>query len=280
MLNILWQELRARKWTILIWGLALSFFPIVYVGLYPSFAGQLADFQEILDLELYQALGITGMATFEDYMASTVNNLVPVILAIYAVLTGTAALAGEEEDGRLEMIVALPIPRWQIVTVKAVAIGLSLLGIMALAAGGAALTLASISSQVDTAATPWGVFTNLLSAWPLEMAFAMIALFLGAFCPTRRISLALAGLFVAASFLGNNLTGMVNSLESIQGLFLFHYYDATADAILNGQAWSDILILLAVALVAFGLAVFFFGRRDITVGQWPWQRGHVPATAG
>jgi ABC-2 type transport system permease protein len=279
MLNLLWQELRARKWTILIWGVALSFFPIIYVGLYPSFADQLAGFQDILDLELYQALGITGMTTFEDYMASTVNNLIPVILAVYAVLTGTAALAGEEEDGRLEMIVALPIPRWQIVTVKAVAIGLSLLGIMALAAGGTALTLISIQSQVDTAATPWGVFINLLSAWPLELAFAMIALFLGAFAPSRRIALSLAGLLVAASFLGNNLIGMIESLQSLQWLSLFHYYDATADAILNGQAWSDILILLAVALVFFGLAVFFFGRRDITVGHWPWGRGRVPASA-
>jgi ABC-2 type transport system permease protein len=279
MLNLLWQELRARKWTILIWGVALSFFPIVYVGLYPSFADQLAGFQDILDLELYQALGITGMTTFEDYMASTVNNLIPVILAVYAVLTGTAALAGEEEDGRLEMIVALPIPRWQIVTVKAVAIGLSLLGIMALAAGGTALTLISIQSQVDTAATPLGVFINLLSAWPLELAFAMIALFLGAFAPSRRIALGLAGLLVAASFLGNNLIGMIESLQSLQWLSLFHYYDATADAILNGQAWSDILILLAVALIFFGLAVFFFGRRNITVGHWPWGRGRVPAVA-
>jgi ABC-type transport system involved in multi-copper enzyme maturation permease subunit len=72
---------------------------------------------------------------------------------------------------------------------------------------------------------------------------------------------------------------MIESLQSLQWLSLFHYYDATADAILNGQAWSDILILLAVALVFFGLAVFFFGRRDITVGHWPWGRGRVPASA-
>jgi hypothetical protein len=30
-------------------------------------------------------------------------------------------------------------------------------------------------------------------------------------------------------------------------------------------------------LAAFGLAVFFFQRRDITVGAWPWQRGKMPA---
>lgn len=278
MLNLFWQELRARRTGILIWGLALCFFPVVYVSLYPSFADQLAGFQDILDLALYQALGIS-MGSFEEYMASTVNNLVPLILAIYAVTAGTATLAGEEEDGRLEMIVSLPMPRWQIVTAKAIAVGVALFLILVIAAGGAALTFAAIQSQVETEVTPLGVFTNLLAAWPLEMAFAMISLFLGAFCSTRRIAAGLATLIVIGSYLGNNLTGMIDSLEPFEWLFLFHYYDATADALLNGQSWSDMLVLLAVALVAFGLAVFFFGRRDITVGHWPWQRGRLPKAA-
>jgi hypothetical protein len=38
-----------------------------------------------------------------------------------AVAHGTGTLAGEEDSGRLELIVALRIPRWQIVAVKALA---------------------------------------------------------------------------------------------------------------------------------------------------------------
>ncbi|MEZ4518916.1 MAG: hypothetical protein R3C44_19555 [Chloroflexota bacterium] len=110
------------------------------------------------------------------------------------------------------------------------------------------------------------------------MAFAMISLFLGAFCSTRRIATGLAILTVLGSYFGNNMTGFIEALEPLKGLFLFDYYDASADALLNGQAWGDVLVLLAVALVAFLLAVFFFGRRDITVGAWPWQRGRVPAS--
>lgn len=278
MLNLLWHELRSRRTAILLWGLGLSFFPIVYVGLYPSFADQMAGFQEILDLAIYQALGIS-MGSFEEYMASTVLNLVPVILSVYAVASGTATLAGEEEDGRLELIVALPIPRWQIVMVKAIALGIALFLILVLVSGATALTMVVIGSQVETAVTPFGVFTSLLASWPLVFAFAMLSLFLAAFCPTRRIASGLAALIVIASYLGNNLTGMIDSLEPIKGLFLFNYYDASADGLLNGQDPVNMLILLVVALVAFGLAVFFFGRRDITVHMWPWQRGRVPASA-
>lgn len=278
MLNLLWQELRARRTAILLWGLGLSFFPIVYVGLYPSFAEQMAGFQEILDLAIYQALGIS-MGSFEEYMASTVLNLVPVILAIYAVSNGTGTLAGEEEEGRLEMIVALPIPRWQIVTVKAVALAIALFLILVIVSAATAITLIAIGDQIETPVTPLRVFTSLLAAWPLVTAFGMISLFLAAFCPTRRIATALATLLVIASYLGNNLAGMIESLETIQGLFLFHYYDASADGLIQGQTWGNIAVLLAVAGVAFLLAVFFFNRRDITVHTWPWQRGRAPATA-
>jgi ABC-2 type transport system permease protein len=275
MLRLFLQELRFRRGGIIGWGLGLCFFPVVYVGLYPSFADQMENFYEILDLAIYKALGIS-MASFEGYMASTVTNLVPVILCVYAVLNGTGTLAGEEDNGRLEMIVALPIPRWQIVAVKAVALGIALGLILAISGAGAALTLTSIKSQVETVVTPGDLYLRLLAAWPLAMAFGMISLFLGTFSPSRRIASMIATAVVLVSYLGSNLTGMITSLESIENLFLFHFYDATAEALVKGQEVSNILVLLAVAVVVFGGAVLFFQIRDITVGAWPWQRGKLP----
>jgi ABC-2 type transport system permease protein len=275
MLRLLLQELRSRRGAIIGWGLGLCFFPVVYVGLYPSFADQMGSFQEILDLPIYQMMGIS-MASFEGYMASTVTNLVPIILCIYAVINGTGTLAGEDDNGRLELIVALPIPRWQIVTVKAVALGVALFLILTIVSAGAALTFVTIESQVETAVTPTDVFFSLLAAWPLAMAFGMISLFLGAFSASRRTAAMLATVIVIASYLGSNLTSMISSLEAIEKIFLFHFYAATAQALEQGQQAGDMLVLLIVALVAFGLAILFFQWRDITVGAWPWQRARAP----
>lgn len=273
--KLLFQELRFRRNSVIIWGLALCFFPIVYVGLYPSFADQMAAFQEMMDLAIYQALGIS-MSSFESYMASTVTNLVPLILSIFALSNATGTLAGEEDDGRLELIVALPIPRWQIVTVKALAVGISLIVILMIVGAGGALTLLGIENQIETSVTAWDVFLSLLASWPLVMAFGMISLLLGTVTPNRRIASMAATFLVIATYLGNNLAGMVESLESIEFIFPFHYYDATAQGITQGQQTGDVLVLLGIALAAFILAVIAFGRRDITVGAWPWQRGSVP----
>ncbi len=275
MRSLLLQEFRSRRNAVIGWGIGLCLFPVLYVGLYPSFADQMENFYEILDVPFYQAMGIS-MASFEGYLASTVTNLMPLILCIYAVINGTGTLAGEEDSGRLELIVALPIPRWQIVAVKAAALGIALLLILTIAATGASLTLVAIGSQVETMVTPVDLFFSLLAAWPLAMAFGMISLFLGAFSPSRRTAAMLATVAVIASYLGSNLAGMISSLEAIQKFFLFHFYEATAEALENGQQIDNTLVLLAVALVALGLAGLFFQIRNITVGAWPWQRGRIP----
>lgn len=275
MFRLLVEELRFRRGGILGWAFGLCLFPIVYVGLFPSIAEQMSSFQEIQDLAIYQAMGIR-MGTFEEYMASTVTNMVPLILAIYAVVNGTGTLVGEEDDGRLELIAALPIPRWQIVAVKAVALGVALLVILAAVSTSAALTLSSISGQVDTTVAPWDVFMSLLSSWPLVMSFGMVSLFFGAFSPNRRIASTLAMVVVLVSYLGNNLAGLIDSLEPFRKFTVFYYYDATAKGLVEGQPMGDLAILVAVAAVVFGAAVVVFQRRDLTVGVWPWQRGRMP----
>lgn len=275
MLRLFLQELRFRRNAIIGWAIGLTFLPAIYVGIYPQFAQDLADMQDILDLPIYQALGM-NFGTFEDWIASTVINIVPILVSIYAVIDGTGTLAGEEEAGKLELIVALPISRWKIVTVKALAHGLALLLILLLVAITTTIVFISIQAQVETNLVATDVLWSLLYTWPIVFAFGMIGLFLGAFAPRRRIAALIATVVVIASYFGSNLSSQVSTLETLQPFFLFHYLDSTANLFENGPQTSDLLTLLGIALVAFLLAVVFFQIRNITVGVWPWQRGKIP----
>lgn len=275
MFRLLMQELRFRRNAIIGWAIGLSFFPAVYVGIYPQFEAELEGMQAIMELEIYQALGMS-FATFEDWMASTVINIIPVLVAIYAVINGTGTLAGEEDDGKLELVVTLPIPRWQIVTVKAIALSLALLIMLLLQGVVSAAVFLAIEDQITaTSLAGSDVFWAMVSAWPVVVAIGMISLFLGTFMPTRRLAALFGTAVVIISYFGSNLAGQVSNLESIQPFFLFYYFDATATAFTEGPQVSDVLVLMGVALVAFFLAVLFFQRRDITVGAWPWQRGKI-----
>jgi ABC-2 type transport system permease protein len=248
----------------------------MYLSIYPQFAEQMGAFEELMDLAIYQAMGIS-MADFEGYAASTVINIAPVIVGIYAIINSTGTLAGEEDNGRLELIVTLPVPRWQIVATKAIATGIALFMILLIVGLISAGTMAVFLSQIETAVTPVGFLIGILSAWPLVMATATIGFFFGAVAPSRRIAALLTTAVFLVSYFGNNLAGLVTSLETIQPFFLHYYFDATPEVLINGPQAGDILILLAVALIFFLLAVLFFQWRNLTVHAWPWQRGKLPA---
>ncbi|HET6446422.1 MAG TPA: ABC transporter permease subunit [candidate division Zixibacteria bacterium] len=273
MFRLLWQEILFRRNAIIGWGLALCFFPVVYMSLYPSVADEM---QSLADLEIYQAMGVS-VGNFGDWIASTVILFVPLLASIYALINGTGTLAGEEEDGRLEMIVTLPLPRWQIVTVKAVALSAALFIILLMVSLVSALVFLAIESQVETKLAAIDMITGLLGTWPITFAFAMISMFLAAFCSRRRVAALIATALVIVSYFGSNLSNMVSSLEPLRPLFLHTYLDSTGSSLTEGQQASDMLVLLVVGLVAFALAILFFQRRDITVGAWPWQRAKASA---
>jgi hypothetical protein len=64
-------------------------------------------------------------------------------------------------------------------------------------------------------------------------------------------------------------------LEPFTPFFLFTYLDATGTAVIEGQQAGDVAVLIGIGLVSFALALFFFQRRDLTVGMWPWQRARM-----
>ena len=171
MLRLIWQELKFRRNAIIGWSLGLCFFPIVYIGIYPSVADQMAG---LADLEIYQAMGM-NVGTFADWVGSILVIFMPLIAAIYGLINGTGTLAGEEEDGRLEMMVTLPLPRWQIVTAKAIALTISSILMFLVASTVSLLVFQGIESQIETNLGGMDLFTAVLAAWPLVFAMAMLA---------------------------------------------------------------------------------------------------------
>jgi ABC-2 type transport system permease protein len=278
MVRLIWQELKFRRNGIIGWGIGLCWLPLVYIGIYPSVAEEMAG---MADLEIYQAMGIS-INTFEDWIGSILFLFVPLLLSVYALINGTGTLAGEEEDGRLEMIVTLPLERWQIVTAKAVALSIATFLILLIVSLVSAVVFLSIESQIETEVMALEITTAMLATWPLVFAMAMLSLFLAAFSSRRRVAAMIATAVLLIGYFGSNLASQVSSLEALEPLFLFTYLDSSRNGLIEGQQTGDVLVLLGVGLVSFALAVYFFIQRNLTVGAWPWQRAQInsPKQAG
>jgi ABC-2 type transport system permease protein len=268
MLRLFWQELRFRRNAILGWSLGLCFFPLVYIGIYPSVASEM---EGLADLEFYKALGMS-LGTFPDWVGSILLIFMPLVASIYAVINCTGTLAAEEEDGRMEMIVSLPLPRWHIVVAKALAFVLATLIMFLVVAVVSVLVFQSIESQVETDLSGLNLFYAVISAWPLVFAMGMIAMFLAAFAPSRRFAAMISAAILAVSYFGSNLAASTTVLEPFEPFFLFTYLTGSGKAVMEGQQAGDLMVLMLVGLSALGLAIFFFEQRNLTVGVWPWQR--------
>lgn len=223
-----------------------------------------------------QAIGQFQMGTFEAYFSSTILNFLAVLIAIFAIVNGTGTLAGEEESGVLELMVSLPLHRWQIVVAKALAMGLSALVILGITAVAGVLAFVAIAGQLETGITAGDLVLPILSAWPITLVFAMIGLFFGALLPQRRHALSLAALVLAGSFLGNNLLPMIEGMEPMVALLPFHYHRIGPAVFTEGVRIADTLVLTGAAAVFLLLAVLSFDRRDLTVGAWFWRRPRTP----
>ena len=271
MFRLLVQELKFRRNAILGWGLGLCFFPLMYIGIYPSVAEEMAG---LADLEIYQAMGMS-LGTFGDWIGSILIVMLPLIAAIYVIGNGTGTLAGEEEDGRLEMLVTLPLQRWQIVTAKALALVISTVLIYLIVSIASWLVFLGIKDQIETDLVGLDMLIAVMSSWPLVFAMSMLAMFLASFCSNRRSATMISTAILVVSYFGSNLAGSTPLLEPFEPFFIFTYLDGTGRAVAEGQDIWNVMVLLTIGVVAFELTLIFFQLRKLTVGAWPWQRGKV-----
>lgn len=279
MFKLLRYELRARRGAILGWGIGLALFAGYIVVLYPEFAEPMAALN-LEEISFYQIFGdFSEFASFSGFVSAEVLTFLPLLLAIYAIVNGTGTLAGEEDNGTLEPIMALPLPRWQLVLSKALALGLALLLILLIVGLAMAVSITTLPEDIDTGgATSGDMILVAIAIWPLVMFFAMFSLFLGAFVPNRRTASVIATVLLVFGYFGNNLAGMVSWLERIQPLLPFYYFDS-ANLMKEGPDPQNTLILLAAGAVSLVLALVFFQLRNVTVGAWPWQRARIPSDA-
>lgn len=273
MLNLLKHEIQSRWGAILGWGIGLSLFGSMYIGIWPEMGEQLGDLQ---NLSIYEGMGF-DMGSFAGYMSSVVVQYIPLLLSIYAITVSTGTLAGEEDKGTLELLMSTPLKRWEIVSVKAIAISVVGLLIVIVAGIGDVIALVLVRTSIEVDVTPMQLFTTILNSWPITLAVLMMGLFFGAYLPNRRTALIVVTTIFVASYFLKVTAGLVESLDFLRHFSLFNYFDTTANVFSEGVKATDVAILLTVAGVFFVLTLLSFQRRNVTVGAWFWQKAQVNA---
>ena len=263
---------------ILGWGFSLFLLGLVLVSFYDTVAAQQEQFEKLLQsyprefMAFFGELGTLNFVTPEGFLGVEFFSYMPLVLGIFAILAGSGLLASDEENGRLDLMMAYPVSRTVLFLGRFFAFVAAAVLILAICWLG--LIIPTAWSTMDVG---WGAMARPFVALFAElMLFGTLALLLSMVLPSRRLAAMTAGMLLVASFFITGLARLVEDLKPVARLSPLNYYQS-GDAIL-GLNGTWVTGLLAVSLVFAVLAWWRFERRDIRVGgEGGWQ---LPSLAG
>jgi ABC-2 type transport system permease protein len=262
------------------WGIGLGLIGLMVMPMWDLLLKQRAQLEKVLaGLPPFMKAAMPGldqMFTPAGFLSARFFSLMPLILGIYAVLGGSGLLAGDEENGTLDLVLAHPVSRSELFLGRLA--GFVAATVIILAVGWVALVVPMQWSSLEVGA---GVLVlPFLSLLAVLLLFGTLALLLSMVLPSRRLSAMAAGLVVLGSYFLSTFARLNPDLETLARLSPLDYYQG-GDAI-KGMNFGWLTGLLGVAGLFSILAWWLFQCRDIRVGgegvwRWPqWRRTANP----
>jgi len=261
LVELRWQLARRRR-GVLAWGLALAAVAGVYIPFYPAMGG--GELQAIVDTlppDLISALGYDRIGTPEGYLTSTVFGLLgPALMLVFGIALGARTVAGEEEEGVLELAASGPVRRDLLLSGRIIAMHTQI-ALLALVTFVVTVLLASaVGMEVATS----GIAAAALGLNLLAIAFATVTLAAGAVSGRRGVAVAVGAGAAVAAFVADALSGIVERGALLERMSPFSWYLA-GDPVAEGVPLGGYAALGALTFVAWGVAHVGFGRRDLGV---------------
>lgn len=181
-----------------------------------------------------------------------------VTLAALALALGASAIAGEERDGTIGLLLANPRSRGRVLAEKAgamvvlVALGALVLWVWA--------RLAPALTGTDVQGMHPGALVVHLAVNAVFYGF--LALAVGAWTGRSALAAGVSTLVMLVSWLGTGLLPMVEGWADAARVLPWHYY-ADSQPVRHGVAWADLAVLLAGAALLAATAGAGLARRDL-----------------
>ena len=264
--SVLGKSLRDIRRSFAWWALGIVGYVAMIVAVWPT----VKSIPAIVDLHdnYPQALkaftsfgGNLEFGTPAGYLGAELFSLiVPLLLLVAAIGAGARSIAGEEEAGTLDLLLANPISRVRLSLEKLAAVAIELLGL-----GVVMLVALEVSARVAGMKIGFEKLAAAsVSAVLLALVFGALSFLLGAATGRRGRAIGIASALAVATYLLNSLAPLVKAIRSLRPISPFYHY-AASDPLRNGLQAGHVLVLVAIVALAAVAAPLLFGRRDLAV---------------
>mgnify|MGYP002713105810 CR=1 FL=1 len=269
MIGTIFIETLRRSWRqIIYWGLGFGIYAIYPFLMVPN-QESLDSFQEItkgFNADFLAAFGIdsTTLSTVEGLIGYSFFGYLLLMVSIFCVIAGLNISANEEDNGIMDIVLSLPIRRWQVIVEKLAAYTVMIIGMLAISFVG--LMIGKQMATLEITVSNMRFVEGLLNVIPGAVLIMCFTAFISTYVRRRSTATAIAGTFVGVSYLLDGIGRAANNemADSIRQISVFAHYNGTK-VLENGIAWGTAAILIGIAILLAAGAVQLFQRRDIAV---------------
>jgi ABC-2 type transport system permease protein len=259
---VLALDLRIRRTSTLLWVFASALLVLMYMALYPTIrsAPGINELVANLPEALRDAFAFGDYSTPVGYLQAEVfSGLIPVLLLVLAIGRGAMLIAGEEEIGRLGVLLTLPITRGRVYVTKLLGLALVLALVVFV---GVALTIVALGPPFGVDIAIADVLAACVQLYLFALLAATLALAGGAATGRRGGGIALASVVFALGFFIDTLGRSVDWLERLRPLSPWRWYNGNLP-LANGVGGKEVLVLVVATAVVGLVGAWAFTRRDL-----------------
>lgn len=259
--SVFLKTLYGLRWQILGWSLGTMFIVFITVALYNSFTQ--TGFEDVVNSLPEQLRGLLGSAdnykSVAGYLAQQIFGLkVVMFLVVMSVLLFISVSATEEDNGRMQTILTLPVTRTKVYFQKwlAVLFAIAVVNLALLAALYAGLAI--IQKEADTIR----VVQSITNLWLACSSVGVVGFSLAMLTGKKGLSIAISSGYALFCVVMSSLAPAVDTLRDIDKLSLLHYYN-NPQIMQNGLDTTHAVILTSALLIFTLIGWVGFTRRSI-----------------
>lgn len=262
---IIKDTMRSNWKSTLYWGCGIGILGIYLVAIASSsdIIGGYVTLLESLPPAMLSAFGINDVRMFstaEGWITSGFVSYAMLMLSFYAVMAGLNITVNEEDNGVLDIMLALPISRTQVIIEKSIAYALLSFGVIILCIIYPLIGIAIFKVEADLGK----VILSILNMYPAILLIITVTSLIGTVARRKITTIGLSAGFVLVSYFINFLGEAASETfaATLQQFSFFYHSNGTAIVLDTFNPLTSI-VLMSVAIVCLGLSVVMFNRRDI-----------------
>jgi ABC-2 type transport system permease protein len=259
-LEIATLDLSLRRKALVGFTVGLVLYVVVIVALYPSFKNS-----SELDNLTKNSPGIAALFGISGSLTSPVGwmnanlwaNFFPLIILLLTIGYGANAIAGQEKDGHLELVLSAPFSRRRVVAQKIVALSLQAVVLCCFT-----FLAVLVGRGFELSLGTWELTTATVGVLLLGIDLGLLALAIGAGTGNRGLALGVASTAGAASYLVSSMAPVVSWLDPAKYLSLF-YWSVGDNQLQDGLSAGAFAVLAGVGILLAVAADRLFEAHDL-----------------